>query len=59
MSDTPIDVRMDKPFCPQCGLPMRLSHLEPTTHAEDRFIWRCICGEALEKVSLRERPSLH
>jgi hypothetical protein len=49
---------MEKPFCPHCGLPMQLSHLEPTLEAEDHFIWRCACGETLEKVSLREIPRL-
>jgi hypothetical protein len=59
MRNAPADARMDKPFCPRCGLPMRLSYLEPTTQAQDRFIWRCECGETLDKVSLREVPHLH
>lgn len=58
MSEVPTDIQMDKPFCPQCGLPMQLSHLEPTMQAEDHVIWRCTCGETLEKVSLRERSNV-
>ena len=59
MSDT-IDVRMDKPFCPQCDLPMQLSHVESARHdastklAHDRFTWRCACGEVLEKTALQD-----
>jgi hypothetical protein len=56
MSGAPGESRMEHPFCPQCGLPMRLSHLDPTPEPQDRFIWRCVCGEILEKVSLREAP---
>jgi hypothetical protein len=59
MRQAPLDARMEKPFCPQCGLPMQLSHLEPTLQPGDRFIWRCVCGEVLEKVPLREPPRLH
>jgi ribosomal protein L37AE/L43A len=55
MNDAPTDLQMDKPFCPKCGLPMQLSHLEPTMQPEDHVVWRCSsCGETLEKVSLGE-----
>lgn len=48
-------IQVERPFCPQCQLPMQFSHLEPTmVTGREHFIYRCSCGEVLDKISVRE-----